>query len=170
MKRIKAGDICGHINKEFVPVFLILVTPMLAFMNGFGIKTASFGIDLYYVAALIFGVFMGRREGIKIRSGYEFFLLIVLEIAINIPYMKYDNYFNGNFTYLIISYGMIVFFNIIVAYSFMVNDPYFTGYYVSEKPAYIMIYRITAAFFVGVAVYQVVLFTKILDILKVTHN
>lgn len=167
-KRVYAVD--EQINKEFIPIFLILVTPMLAFLNGFGIKTASIGIDLYYVAALLFGVFMGKLEGKKIRYKYEFFLLIILEIAISIPYMKYDNYFNGNFTYLIISYSIIVFFNIMIAFSFAVNDPYFTGYYVSGKPAYVVIYRIVSAFFLAIAVYHVYLFTKILDILNATFK
>ena len=170
MKKKNKKIVNGHINKEFVPIFLILATPMLAFMNGFGIKTASVGIDIYYIAALIFGVVMGATEGKKIRNKYEFFLLIILEAAISIPYMKYENYFNGNFTYLIISYALIVFFNIIIAYSFMANDPYFTGYYNSDKPAYVVIYRIIGAFFIGIAVYQVYLFTKIIEILKVTYK
>lgn len=170
MKEKKAITLHEHINKEFVPIFLILVTPMLAFMNGFGIKTASLGIDMYYVAALVFGIIMGRLEAVKIKSRYEFLLLIVLEIAVSLPYMKYDNYFNGNFTYLIITYAIIVFFNIMVAYSFAINDPYFTGYFVSQKPSYVMIYRIVAFFFISVAVYQIYLFTRILEILKATYK
>src|ERR1017187_9360375 len=95
----KKGGFTDGINKEFIPIFLILVTPALAFMNGFGIKTVSLGVDAYYVAALLFGIVTGRLEHIKIRFKYEFILLIVLETAISIPYMKYDNYFNGNYTY-----------------------------------------------------------------------
>ena len=159
-----------QINKEFVPIFLIIVTPMLAFLNGFGIKTASVGVDIFYVAALVFGVLMGRLERRKIVYKYEFFLLIILEIVVSVPYMKYDNYFNGNYVYLIISYALIVFFNIIIAYSFMINDPYFTGYYVSDKPAYIVIYRIVSGFFIVVALYQAYLFTRVLEILKLTFK
>jgi hypothetical protein len=158
----------GTINKEFVPVLLILATPMLAFMNGFGIKTASIGVDVFYAAALVFGVFMGRLESKKITNIYEFFLLLAVEVAVSLPYMKYDNYFNGNFTYLIISYSLIVLFYVLIAYSFFINDPYFTGYYCSDKETYITIFKIIALFFVGVTLYHIYLFTKILEILKFT--
>jgi hypothetical protein len=43
---------------------------------------------------------MGRIEHRKIAYKYEFFLLIILETEISIPYIKYDNYFSGNYTYL----------------------------------------------------------------------
>jgi hypothetical protein len=158
------------INKEFIPILLLLATPALAYMNGFGIKTASVGIDIYYIAAMIFGVIMSVKENIPISYRYECILLIMLEIVVNIPYMKYDNYFNGNYTYLFISYGLIIMFFLASGVSFFINRPYFIDYYKTDKSQYLVMYRIIAVFFLGVIVFHVYLFTKVIDILKMTYK
>jgi hypothetical protein len=158
------------INKEFIPIFLILATPVLAYMNGFGIKTASAGVDIYYIAAIVFGIAMSIRQKMKISYIYEFALLIILEIAVNIPYMKADNYFNGNFTYLAISYSLIILFFLMSGISFLINKPYFIDYYRTEQAGYLAIYRIISVFFFSVTVYHVYLFSKVIDILKLTFK
>ncbi len=166
MKPEKRPENSG-INKEFIPVIFILATPALAFMNGFGVRTASFGFDLYYILPAVFGVIMCFINRIKLTMKYEFALLLVLEIVINIPYMKADNYFNGNYIYLIITYSLIIMFLLMMGLSFAVNNPFYINYYISDKKPYVMIYRLIAAFFLGILAYHVYLFTKILDILKI---
>ncbi len=158
------------INKEFIPILLLLATPALAYMNGFGVKTASIGVDIYYIAAIVFGVIMTLREKMIITYKYEFALLIMLEIVINIPYMNADNYFNGNYTYLIISYGLIILFFLATGVSFLINRPYFLDYYTTDNPQYLIMYRIVSWFFFAVILYHAYLFTKVIDILKVTYK
>lgn len=158
------------INKEFIPVLFLLATPMLAYMNGFAIRTASVGVDVYYIAAIAFGLAMSVREKISISNRYGFILLILLEIAINIPYMKTDNYFNGNYAYLFISYGLIIMFFLASGVSFFINRPYFIDYYRTDKRQYLAIYRIVSAFFLGVTAFHVYLFVKVVDILKMTYK
>jgi hypothetical protein len=158
------------INKEFIPILFLLATPMLAYMNGFAVRTASLGVDVYYITAMAFGVIMSVREKIAISDKYEFVLLILLEIAVNIPYMKSDNYFNGNYAYLYISYGLIVMFFLASGISFFINKPYFIDYYTTEKTQYLVMYRIVSVFFLAVVVFHVYLFTKVIAILKMTYQ
>jgi hypothetical protein len=158
------------INKEFIPILLLLATPALAYMNGFGIKTASVGVDIYYIAAMVFGVIMSVKENIPVSYRYECILLIMLEIVVNIPYMKSDNYFNGNYTYLFISYGLIIMFFLASGVSFFINRPYFIDYYKTDKSQYLVMYRIISVFFLGVIVFHAYLFTKVIEILKMTYK
>jgi hypothetical protein len=165
-----ANAVAGSINKEFIPVFLIIASPVLAFANGYGIKTLSVGIDLYYILPALFAVFMNIRAGTKMPNMILFVFLALLNAGMTIPCLQMQEFSRVNYEKLVISYGFIICFFILVSASFFGNDPYFASYYRTRTSAYRLVYIITGIFFTGVAVFHLVLFVKIFQILRFTFG
>jgi hypothetical protein len=162
MKKINFGSL----NKEFIPLLLVVVTPFLAFMQGYGVNKLATAVDYYLIVPCAFALLMNILEKRKIRNIYFFILLLTLDFAISTPYINSEKFIGNNMTYLVISYELIIFYFYMVSLSFFRNDPYFAEYYTTQSKAYLLIYRITGVFFAGTAIYHIVLFTRIILILR----
>lgn len=156
------------INKEFIPVFYIILSPMLSFMNGYGIRTYTFSVDVYFILPVLFGIYMCKSERIRIPCPGIPLFLFALNILMTTPFFDTKSIYSMDFTQLILSYSAVVVFFIMVSVSFFINNPYFVSFYRTDKETYRTIYRMIGVFFTCVAVYHVVLFYKIIEILKMT--
>jgi hypothetical protein len=157
------------INKEFIPLIFILASPVLSFMNGYGIKTLSIGIDLYYIAPLIFGLLIARREKIKIVNPDLLILLALLNILMTMPFFGVQEFIKKDLWRVFASYGIIILFFTFAAGSFFANDPYYAAYFRTKQDSYRIMYHITGVFFVGVALFHATLFYKVYEILMLTN-
>lgn len=155
----------GAINKEFIPVFMLICSPMVTLMRGFGIKMFSIRVDLYYLIPVILALFMNWRAKAKMTSLFMFLLLFVLDILVTLPYTHIDTHFNGDFIRLVLAYSAILVFWGIMAVSFWANDPYFASYYRTTNDSYLFLYRTAALFLCGIMVYHLILFSQIYLIL-----
>ena len=158
------------INKEFVPVFFLLIVPIFSFFEGYGIKTLKICCkDLYYIIPVIFAFFVNVYERKKILNLYFFIIVLVLFIMKNIPFLFIDKYFNGNYLMLIISDCIILLYYFFISVSYWVNDPYFITFYKSNLKSYIIIYKIFSIYFAGIFIAHLILFIKIFYILKTAY-
>lgn len=156
----------GKVNKEFIPLLFIIATPVIAYMNGFGVRTARFAIDIYYLAPLVFALVMNARHGLK-KNFAAALVLLGLNIFISLPVFQGMKTFEGNFACLYIHYGIILAYYTLFAASFLNNDPYFAGYYSTNDNNYKKLYFVAGLFFLGVALFHGVLFIRITAILMV---
>jgi len=165
------GDYGKSINKEFIPIFFILIVPVFSYLEGYGIKTIKFCCkDLFYLLPVIFGFFMNIYERNKILNIQFFLILLIAWFLKNLPVLTIDRYFNGNYTMLIISDLIILCFYLLISISFWVNNPYFISYYKSNLKSYIIIYKIFAVYFFGIFITLIIYFIKIFYILKTVYD
>jgi hypothetical protein len=155
----------GAINKEFIPVFMLICSPMVSLMRGFGIKMFFLKVDLYYMLPVMLALFMNWRGKIKMTAIFMFLLLFVLDILVSLPYMHVEKYFNGDFVRLALSYFTILLYWGIMAASFWSNNPYFVSYYSTTNGSYLFLYRVIAVFLCGVMIFHLILFSQIYLIL-----
>jgi hypothetical protein len=158
------------INKEFIPIFFILIIPVFSLFEGYGIRKIEFCCkDLFYLIPVIIGFLIHIYDRKKFLNLYFFITVFILWILKNMPILFVDRYFNGNYAMLIISDCIIVFFYFFISVSYWVNDPYFVSYYKSNLKSYIIIYKIFAVYFLGIAITHLILFIKIYYILKTIY-
>ncbi|MBP7792353.1 MAG: hypothetical protein KA120_04760 [Candidatus Goldbacteria bacterium] len=156
------------INKEFIPIFYILIIPVFSYLEGYGVISPmpTYYKDVCYFITIFFGLFMNFVERKKIMNLYFFIPLLILLIIRISPLMSIDRYFNGNFLMLLISDATIICFYFLVAISFWTNDPYFVTFYKSNLSPYRIIYKIIGLYFAGICIVLIALFVKIFLILK----
>ncbi|MCX8093491.1 MAG: hypothetical protein N3E50_04920 [Candidatus Goldbacteria bacterium] len=158
------------INKEFIPIFFILIVPPFSLLEGYGIKTINFCCkDIYYIIPVIIGLIVDIIQ----KKFFNFYLLIILLamwILKNIPVLFIDRYFNGNFIMLIISDFIILSFYFLLSISFLINVPYFVSFYRSNLRSYIIIYKILGSYFFIISIILLFLFIKIFFILKTSYG
>gem|GEM_PF-1533438 len=163
---LKQPDL-GSMSREFIPVLLLIITPFIEFMKGYGVIKGAGGLDWFFILPAVFGLIMMAVKRRKIRNIFIFMLLAVLNFALSMPYMHSEFLIkDGDPTYLIISYEFIVFQYFLFAMSFFRNDPYYVDYFTTESMEYRVIYYIAGVFFTIIALYHLFLFYRIYTILQ----
>ncbi|MCX7699047.1 MAG: hypothetical protein N2114_06240 [Candidatus Goldbacteria bacterium] len=158
------------INKEFIPIFFILIVPPFSLLEGYGIKTINFCYkDIYYIIPVAIGFIVNILQ----KNSFNFYLftiLLIIWILKNIPLLFIDRYFDGNFIMLLISDCIILFFYLLISISFWNNDPYFISFYKSYNQSYIIIFKIFGIYFFIIVILLLILFIKIFLILKTSYG
>lgn len=108
---------------------------------------------------------------LRLKKNYAPALVVLgLNIIASLPGFAGMKVFDGNYPGLYIHYGIIPACYLLLAASFIGNDPYFAGYYSSKNGNYKKFYFVAGLFFAGVALYHAVLFVQIVSILRVFDN
>lgn len=163
-----AESFSKSINKEFIPVIYVIATPFLAFMNGYGIRTFETNLDFYYILPVLFALYTSITEKQKMHQVPLFIILASVNVIMSLPMLHSVDFSRQYFQLLFFSYSLIILFFILLSASFFGNDPYFVTYYRTKNSSYKFIYILMGVFFAGVAVFHIVLFVKVVEILKLT--
>ncbi len=156
-----------HLNREIIPLIFILITPLMAFVMGPGLRSNFAGVNIYFFVPVIIALFRNDAKKIRIKEKVRFGILFTVNIIISVVFFwsRLKGVSEGA-VWVFFSASLVVVYLALTAVSFWTDNPYFVEYFRTQSRGYRAIYRALAVFFIFLILLHIPMFMQVVFILR----
>ncbi len=156
-----------RLNRELLPLVFILITPLMAFVMGPGLRSNFAGVNIYFFVPVIIALFRNDAKNIKIKERAKFGTLFSINIIISVIFFwSQIKGVCGGAAWVFFSAFLVVGYLALTAVSFWTDNPYFVEYFRTQSRGYRALYRALAVFFIFLILLHIPMFMQVVLIMR----